>query len=537
MDGPSQSAENHEYHLQRGQACSYCRRRKMRCDGRRPICGQCSRGSRPDDCEYTGTTGRSRADILEEDISRIQNRIYELEHPEAASDQSVFLHHPYQQPQRLAQLPSLSSRILNSSPNLGRLPVQSPIDTWWDPPEPPVDMIKVLLDTFLPYASDWGFFLDTADFRRDALLPTAMGHPSRPSPPLLTAVYLIGITLSDSATMKTHQKTFLSRTLSALPVSLSGNHPQKATHALQTEILLSNYFYAAGRLLEGRYHTTAAASLAVSSAKMRPESQASFQSPEESVEEGEIDRRWTTIILDKSWAVALGNQPNLPDSSESFNKAWQEYGTPGSNTSHLLENTVASAKMLKLLAQATILWERANNLMVSWNANMSRQESAKFSGDFDVLDTRINDFRTRIACIGPSLHASADHQLLVGNSIAHAAVIQLHSTFAQTNPESKQKCIAAAKCILCLIARANLRNLAFINPIISSIWVTACEVVVAEIAASKGARPAWALDAPTADETALVGFFDRAVQGMHRFKPWPLLKYHLAKIEQAYSAV
>jgi hypothetical protein len=97
--------------LQRGKACISCRRRKVvrtsnlpylrlaylvyqRCDGVRPTCGQCTRGNRLDDCEYTDGQGRSRTSMLEEDILRLQARIQELEHPEHTTP-AVALHHPY----------------------------------------------------------------------------------------------------------------------------------------------------------------------------------------------------------------------------------------------------------------------------------------------------------------------------------------------------------------------------------------------------------------------------------------------------------
>ncbi|KAJ6617053.1 hypothetical protein B0H10DRAFT_1757667, partial [Mycena sp. CBHHK59/15] len=286
-----------ESHLQRGQACYHCRRRKMANFPSRPICGQCSRASRPDDCEYTDNQGRSRVEILEEDISRIETRIYELEHPEAAPNDSVLLYHPYQQPQRRTQMPSLF-QVLD-------------------------------LDAFLPYASDWGFFLDISHFRRDALLQFPIGHHLRPTPALLATVYLIGITFSDS--LKVHEKTFLSRALSSLPVSLSGLHPHKAIHALQAEILLSNYFFSSGRFLEGKYHVTAAVSLSVSSAlhKIRSEYSAltvgvsTLRPPANSIEEGErVDACWTTLVLDKSWAVALATHPNMQDSGDALDTPW-----------------------------------------------------------------------------------------------------------------------------------------------------------------------------------------------------------------------
>ncbi|KAJ7511801.1 hypothetical protein B0H11DRAFT_1953063 [Mycena galericulata] len=518
MAGSSHSAEsNIDNSLQRGRACAYCRRRKMRCDGVRPVCGQCFRTSRADECKYTDSQSRSKE---EEDISQIESRIYELEHPEKAAEGSVLLHHPYHPPQNPPNLFQLSDSSVGSGPPR---PAQSTADTWGNGPEPPMDLVETLLDAFLPYAHDWGFFLDISDFRRDTLLRLPMGHHSRPSPPLLTGVYLIGITLSHSPTMKTHEKAFLSRTLSALPVSLSGIHPRKVTHALQTEILLSNYFYAHGRLLEGRYHTAAAVSLMVSSVLPKINRE---QLPFQSLTEGEIDGFWTTIILDKSWAVVLATQPNLQHQcDEMFN-----------TNSSLIDDTETSTDV-PLLATATMLWERANSLMAGWDAGMTPQESYNFYSAFNTLDTRIQHFNTTISPRGGSQDVPDDRQLFVGRSIAHAAVIQLHETFCQTNPESKQRCSAAAKSILNLLASSGMHNFAFINPVISTIWVTASEILVDEIASLRTVRPAWAHEVPTSAETSLVSLLNRGVEVMRRFASWPLIRFQLVKIEQTYSSL
>lgn len=53
----------------------------QRCDGQHPICGQCDRASRAEDCEYTTGQERSKVQILEDNISRLEARIHELQNP------------------------------------------------------------------------------------------------------------------------------------------------------------------------------------------------------------------------------------------------------------------------------------------------------------------------------------------------------------------------------------------------------------------------------------------------------------------------
>lgn len=63
----------------------------QRCDGVRPVCGQCTSKGKADDCEYTGDVqGLTRIQLMEENIALLEARIRELEDP--AQDSSVRLH-------------------------------------------------------------------------------------------------------------------------------------------------------------------------------------------------------------------------------------------------------------------------------------------------------------------------------------------------------------------------------------------------------------------------------------------------------------
>lgn len=66
----------------------------QRCDGARPICGQCTRGNRSEDCQYRDSQGRTKIEVLEENISRVEARIRELENPQE-QDPPVLLSDPY----------------------------------------------------------------------------------------------------------------------------------------------------------------------------------------------------------------------------------------------------------------------------------------------------------------------------------------------------------------------------------------------------------------------------------------------------------
>ena len=68
----------------------------QRCDSVRPVCGPCIQARREDDCEYTDEQGRTRTQMLEENIIELETRIRELEARNAqGSKAGLTLHAPY----------------------------------------------------------------------------------------------------------------------------------------------------------------------------------------------------------------------------------------------------------------------------------------------------------------------------------------------------------------------------------------------------------------------------------------------------------
>ena len=73
-----------------------------KCDGAQPICGQCLRAKKPDDCEYTVGNEPTQNQLLEERIRVLETRIQELTSP-ARANANVTLHQPYQAASEAAQ--------------------------------------------------------------------------------------------------------------------------------------------------------------------------------------------------------------------------------------------------------------------------------------------------------------------------------------------------------------------------------------------------------------------------------------------------
>lgn len=170
------------------------------------------------------------------------------------------------------------------------------------------------LNSFLPYVSVTGFFLNVPRFV-NSFYATAAG--SRPSTALLDTIYLWGLKLASIESFATYEPVFLSRAIQSVAGALGTTHPHKAKHALQAELLLSNYFFWTGRFLEARYHCGAAVSIAISLGLHRTRaSQLSNPSPNTTdlVEEGErINAFWSVYLNDRCWGVALNVPSGMPD--------------------------------------------------------------------------------------------------------------------------------------------------------------------------------------------------------------------------------
>ncbi|KAJ7156162.1 hypothetical protein C8R46DRAFT_1226397 [Mycena filopes] len=509
--------------LQRGAACFSCRRRKRRCDGNLP-CSQCSHLDIEDECEYADGGKRAIAHILQENIEHLENRIHDLEHPHRPrSDHAVPLHQPYH--------PSGTPRPKRASS------------------EPPKEMIEQLIDHFLAYASEFGFFMNAPRFRQSALLPLQPGHPSRPAPALLATAYLWGLRLSGQPALLAQEPAFLARALRLTSKGLAAPHPQRVLHTLQAEVLLAYWFFAAGRVLEGKYHSAAAVSLGLSGGLhlVRSRTQSAtgpgvLPPAGDVVEEGErIHAWWAVMVMDKCWAVGLCETPSFAhrDSLAMVDTPWplecddyeKGYLAPSARYSHTIQKFVndvptsdTGLSTVAMLAKAAIVWQRADDLARTWKPGMSPPTAALFRTEFTRLDALIDRFRLALVPPNrvPAPTPAMTRALVVAHSVAHAASVRLHSLFAHTDAGAQRKRLAAARSILGIIAAVPMRHLRFVNPVMGTVWVAACGVFIDEITALGVRYPG---PPPHDEELNLRAFLARAAGAIAGFQAtFPLLQ-------------
>ncbi|TFK35228.1 hypothetical protein BDQ12DRAFT_655730 [Crucibulum laeve] len=539
--------------LQRGGACVNCRRRKMRCDGVHPICGQCDHAGRPDDCEYVVGQERSRTQILEENISRLEARIQELQNPHQANP-SITLHQPYSHGQPSGR----GSRNIAPSSDLSSTSSQ----------DPPVNVAQQLLDHFLPFASEFGFFLNASRFQASALTQKPQGHPSRPAPALMTTAYLWGIHLSRDPSLLAHEQTYLTRALQQTSTALSGNHPNKVIHGLQAEVLLAYYFFANGRFLEGKYHVTAAVSISVSAGLNKIRSRnptsavASISPARDSVEEGErINACWTVFTLDKCWAAALDTPPNLIDPTDKLDAQidtpWPmemseyEQGRFPTNvrTSQTIQKFLSGTQTADvgmsskaILAKSALLWERVSDLARSWYPGMSQHHFASFSSAFAAVDSVIDRLKSSLPPLSQVMRTVNNPETLrtlaVAYSMINGSILRLHNILAQGSESSTRKRMSAAQGVVDVVTSIQSRSLVHLNPIIGTIWVDASQILINELSNMRTLRASYSMAHPTEAENSLTHGFERGLTAIEAFsRSCTLTNYQVRKIQETYAAL
>ncbi|KAE9401236.1 hypothetical protein BT96DRAFT_974902 [Gymnopus androsaceus JB14] len=408
---------------------------------------------------------------------------------------------------------------------------------------PPVHS-QMLLHSFMQRSCGVGFFLDKERFKKSLAL-NADGE--MPTFALLNTSYLWGMLFSSSANPPEQEAVLVSRALQSSAHALSEYHPQKVLQCIQSEVLLANYFYRAGRTLEGKYHITAAASLVLSSGahKIRTSSPdtsgylATFNvnplsEPSDAIEEGErINAFWAVLTLDAFWNTAHGVPSSITYTSPMarvdtpWPRIMEEYTRapfdPGFRSSHTIERFLSGILDYSIpdspkanFPRAAILFERATFTGIRlFNNPHSEQSQASFSS----LDSLIQRFLAGLLPPDRAFSgAPLDYQFCM-YTLAHAAVIQLHLPFASQNNISRTRIFTAAKAIVNLNDTwGYVLEEEYINPMLAVIWTIACKVFMDE-----------SIQIQYAEARILC---ERVMNAMERH-PFPLMKHQLAQVREA----
>ncbi|KAJ7458971.1 hypothetical protein FB451DRAFT_1182559 [Mycena latifolia] len=461
--------------IQRGpKACTNCRRRKIKCDSGKPICSQCR--LRPprsrDPCEYPRPEGliphESPTQMLET-IQALRARIEELEYVTPPDPSRGYSGQPYTSPAQGQDILELFNK------------------------EPPPDLIVNLVDNFLRRFVDSGyFFIDPLRFRASALLPLPFGHRDRPSPSLLSAVYLWGGALSHITPPGPYTPdAFLLCALENGPRDLTaiGANPQMVLETIQTEVLLSFYYLHTALPVEGRYHASVAASLALGADLhliRSPQQNAPYPPfvlaspvlprPENAADEAvRINAFWTVVLINNHWVGADGSPSAIPYGMP-IDTPWPGSSQGGATITRFLNGSdVDGSSSVALLVKASILLER----IIAFSA---RAVGPPDPGALASLDRRLHTFQAAL----PPLPGT---QLLVlTHALVDLAIVRLHAPYARpADPGAgRAKLLAAAARAVAGLGAGTTDILASAHstdPMLGPVYATMARVYMADLAA------------------------------------------------------
>ncbi|KAF7304091.1 hypothetical protein MIND_00640600 [Mycena indigotica] len=513
--------------LRRGKACFNCRHLKIKCDGERPMCGPCIRVPKDDPCEYADTMSRTQE--LQDTVHRLQSRIDELQAQTGTAGPSrLFSPYPSHSSMRGSPFSEHSAGSHRSYMS----------DDAPDFDEPPFPMIQLLIQSFLPHALQFGFFLDIQRFHDAALLPLPMGDPLRPSPALLCVVYLWGVRLSQLQPLLASEPTFLRRAQQHISTAISSVLESSSTviYTIQAQILLSTYLFRVNRLLEAEVHVNGAATLALryglhrirSSRAHSPSLSAqlslSMTQSTDAVHEGERIRGfWALASLQSHICVTQNGSSTsaafcvLEGPAADIDTPWPleitDYANGGLHSGyrgqesirHLMTDDTfnAGSPVSLLLAKASVLMYRATRLAATKLSNLSPQQTTSHLAACSLLDRRLTQFWQSLPPIYTVYSdGSSARCLAMTHALTAGAVLKVHSSSSRSTATrgasvntSHQRTLFAARTILEALGDIRIPDRAIAHPVVGSLGFFACKTLIEEFQRVRTSD--WSIRTPT----------------------------------------
>ncbi|KAJ7924096.1 hypothetical protein B0H13DRAFT_1601927, partial [Mycena leptocephala] len=357
------------------------------------------------------------------------------------------------------------------------------------------------LEVFLSRFSGCGrFFLEPVQFRKSLLLPGPLGHPARPAPGLIGAVYLWMHHLSfNRSQVISAEAELLSLTTQNLAHDLSAvHHPNLILHTIQAEVLLSYYYMDSARLLEGIYHCAAAVSLAwcaginkigapLRKSNLRFVFSDVLSDPPDELEAAErINAFWAVLMLNNCWVAASGLSSNIPDDIGEVCTPWPTEGMlPQAPSGYPTvaqflsgEDHPDGLSGSALAVKASILLERVHESFIIAPPT-THFDSGPFDLDqFDILTYRLETFQKSLPKLVHSVSAGPEFQTtLVTRCLTNVATIRLHE---QRNPKcgkSIDKACMAAGRLVSDVNEARILEWQYADPMLG-VSITQVSIVV-----------------------------------------------------------
>ncbi|KAF8205406.1 hypothetical protein K438DRAFT_1964470 [Mycena galopus ATCC 62051] len=321
------------------------------------------------------------------------------------------------------------------------------------------------------------FFLDPVQLRQSTLLRFPFGHESRPSPALLSVVYLWGSVLLDVPLAYPHTPdallTCVIQNICQDLISLSlGSNIMFET--LQAEIMLSLYFMHSADPVQGRYHCGAATSIVLNAGLHLTGSTVEHNQayPAFPMQTSQPPNALFTpinkahafgaiVILSSCWVVMDGAPSLIPLGLDASLGASSQVGCT------IQGDSIDGLTPIALLAKAGALLWRA----VSFTRGTSGPDSLMFVS----LERRLLAFRQTLP---PPLGAQ---ESILTRALTDLAILRLHAPYSFTSDHSRLQALAACDRIKDDIEGLEGMNVRHVDPVFGPIYWTIATFYVSEI--------------------------------------------------------
>ncbi|KAJ7204272.1 hypothetical protein C8J57DRAFT_1619097 [Mycena rebaudengoi] len=466
---------------------------------KKPICSNCLDNPRVsgEDCLYVDRqwADERRIEKLEATILDLTSKVKLLQKSEAGishSDKTGGSSSSKSSSRREGR-PKLFLRDLVAPPPMvsltaRRLSPSSPLGG------PTVSMEEAanLLAVFTPHAFECGFFLYAPRFVTSVLqgdsLDIANGS-AHPSPALVNAVYMWASVFADKTISV--QTQFLERSLFHLTRNVANSSSPELLDTLQTELLLSLYFFRSGKVLEAKSRLGSACCLAVHGRLHLMGSQSDFQ-PILSRVTAHSTETFAIVVQ------ASSTHGDLDDGTGEITTPWPvDMSDPewkiDTNTSNPITAYISGAVdidprskkfLVGLVTRAFVLFDHSFRYYDGWSKGSPpitfSQLNQEAGGDFAILQRLILTLRAAVPPLDWSCKESIEYHLSFQLcTLLNGATINLHRAHCITSNTSRATCLNAAHDMFAL-GNTALRALQVVHPAISFAWASACNILALE---------------------------------------------------------
>ncbi|KDQ08345.1 hypothetical protein BOTBODRAFT_38031 [Botryobasidium botryosum FD-172 SS1] len=551
----------HHFVLTKGNACAVCRRKKIRCDGNKPVCGPCKRLAIDHRCSYPATfPPRVKSNKCQLLANRVEELTIEINNVMKSRDLS----------DSAADAPQVAIGAQDDD-RLALSPGLGPLDTPIALRDYPMSLLKQrdlppnirdpLVNLYLKKKSHNCMTWSMPKFWAAYKLPYS--DPGSIHPALVDVMCLFGVLYSPPS-VRSFEPLFYARLQRSLANSLENT--DRIHDFMRASALVAIYCYHRERSAVGHSHLTATIQLAMACGLHKLEtsdvdsvSLSLLRPPRDATELGDMIHTWWALsCIDRISSTLLECPTTLPENDVVVKTMWpcdfEDY-TSG-RAAYAAYSGVASLRAHCDLASAASVYDnvyafRAKSMELLYHAMALTPSHQERNVD------QVCDIRTTIAvasrlsetmvayrqktcptfsCARRFENDEHDSTLVFAMSICYATLIRLlnASTDTRRDHDLYQRRLQLARDCVALGEEASSVDPALIMPVIIMAWCTSYEVFAWEAIRLKERGEGEAVAAALKEVEGVMNLIRQLVQRVGILKKkWPVQNLQRFNIHKA----